>query len=104
MAYAYRGADGFRTTGRNGGFNRYSGRDFFRQLGGSGPCVFSDDGHLLWQYDTMRDFQTVNGVKAKGGSMAAPGPTVVDGMVFVGSGYTFTTGIPGNVLLAFSPQ
>ncbi len=64
----------------------------------------SDDGHLLWQYDTMRDFQTVNGVKAKGGSMAAPGPTVVDGMVFVGSGYTFTTGIPGNVLLAFSPQ
>jgi len=64
----------------------------------------SDDGHLLWEYDTMRDFQTVNGVKAKGGSMAAPGPTVVDGMVFVGSGYTFTTGIPGNVLLAFSPQ
>jgi polyvinyl alcohol dehydrogenase (cytochrome) len=64
----------------------------------------SDDGHLLWEYDTMRDFQTVNGVKAKGGSMAAPGPTVVDGMVFLGSGYTFTTGIPGNVLLAFSPQ
>lgn len=64
----------------------------------------SDDGHLLWEYNTMREFQTVNGVKAKGGSMAAPGPTVVDGMVFVGSGYTFTTGIPGNVLLAFSPQ
>jgi polyvinyl alcohol dehydrogenase (cytochrome) len=64
----------------------------------------SDDGHLLWEYNTMREFQTVNGVKAKGGSMAAPGPTVVDGMVFVGSGYTFTTGIPGNVLLAFSAQ
>lgn len=64
----------------------------------------SDDGHLLWEYNTMREFQTVNGVTAKGGSMAAPGPTVVDGMVFVGSGYTFTTGIPGNVLLAFSPQ
>jgi polyvinyl alcohol dehydrogenase (cytochrome) len=64
----------------------------------------SDDGHLLWEYNTMHEFQTVNGVKAKGGSMAAPGPTVVDGMVFVGSGYTFTTGIPGNVLLAFSAQ
>ena len=64
----------------------------------------SDDGHLLWEYNTLREFQTVNGVKAKGGSMAAPGPTVVDGMVFVGSGYTFTDGIPGNVLLAFSAQ
>jgi polyvinyl alcohol dehydrogenase (cytochrome) len=64
----------------------------------------SDDGHLLWEYNTLREFQTVNGVNAKGGSMAAPGPTVVDGMVFVGSGYTFTTGIPGNVLLAFSAQ
>ena len=64
----------------------------------------SDDGRLLWEYNTMRDFQTVNGVKAKGGSMAAPGPTVVDGIVFIGSGYTFTTGIRGNVLLAFTPQ
>ena len=64
----------------------------------------SEDGHLLWEYNTIRDFQTVNGVPAKGGSMAAPGPTVVDGTVYVGSGYTFTVGIPGNVLLAFSAQ
>jgi polyvinyl alcohol dehydrogenase (cytochrome) len=64
----------------------------------------SEDGHLLWEYNTVRDFQTVNGVAAKGGSMAAPGPTVVDGTVFVGSGYTFAAGIPGNVLLAFSAQ
>jgi polyvinyl alcohol dehydrogenase (cytochrome) len=64
----------------------------------------SEDGHLLWEYNTIRDFQTVNGVPAKGGSMAAPGPVIVDGTVFVGSGYTFTTGIPGNVLLAFSAQ
>jgi polyvinyl alcohol dehydrogenase (cytochrome) len=64
----------------------------------------SEDGHLLWEYNTMRDFQTVNGVAAKGGSMAAPGPAIVDGTVFVGSGYTFTVGIPGNVLLAFSAQ
>ncbi len=64
----------------------------------------SEDGHLLWEYNTMHDFQTVNGVPAKGGSMAAPGPAIVDGTVFVGSGYTFTTGTPGNVLLAFSVQ
>lgn len=64
----------------------------------------SEDGHLLWEYNTMRDFQTVNGVAAKGGSMAAPGPAIVDGTVFVGSGYTFSVGIPGNVLLAFTVQ
>ncbi len=64
----------------------------------------SDDGRLLWEYNTVREFQTANGVAAKGGSMAAPGSTVADGMLFVGSGYTFSNGIPGNVLLAFSAQ
>jgi len=60
------------------------------------------DGRQLWEYDTVREFKTVNGVPAKGGSMGAPGPTIVGGMVFVGSGYVFPTGNPGNVLLAFS--
>jgi polyvinyl alcohol dehydrogenase (cytochrome) len=64
----------------------------------------TEDGKLLWEYNTIRDFETVNGVPAKGGSMAAPGPTVVDGTVYVGSGYTFSVGIAGNVLLAFSAQ
>ena len=63
------------------------------------------DGKLLWQYNTMQDYKTVNGVPAKGGSMGAPGPTVANGMLFVGSGYIGTaSGIPGNVLLAFSPE
>jgi polyvinyl alcohol dehydrogenase (cytochrome) len=62
------------------------------------------DGHLLWEYNTVREFQTVNHVLAKGGSMGAPGPTVAGGMVFAGSGYVFGAGTPGNVLLAFSVQ
>jgi polyvinyl alcohol dehydrogenase (cytochrome) len=61
------------------------------------------DGHVLWEYDTAREFSTVNNVKAKGGTMAAPGPTVAGGMLFAGSGYgVFGTDQPGNVLLAFS--
>jgi len=61
------------------------------------------DGHDLWEFDTAREFPTVNSVKAKGGTMAAPGPTIVGGMVFAGSGYgVFGTDVPGNVLLAFS--
>ena len=64
----------------------------------------SDDGHLLWEYNTARNFETVNHVPAKGGSMGAPGPTVAGGILFAGSGYIFGAGMPGNVLLAFSAQ
>jgi len=52
----------------------------------------------------MRDFETVNGVKGHGGSIDGPGPVVVNGMVFITSGYPRNGGVPGNVLLAFSPE
>ena len=64
----------------------------------------TDDGHLLWQFNMLQDFKTVNGVAAKGGAMGAPGPVIAGGMVFAGSGYVFGGGTPGNVLLAFSPE
>ena len=42
---------------------------------------------------------------AKGGSMGAPGPTIANGMMYVGSGYIFgERGTPGNVLLAFGAE
>jgi polyvinyl alcohol dehydrogenase (cytochrome) len=60
------------------------------------------DGKILWEYDTVRDFQTANGVKGRGGSINNAGATIVDGMVFTNSGYSHHSGvIPGNVLLAF---
>jgi polyvinyl alcohol dehydrogenase (cytochrome) len=63
----------------------------------------TEDGKILWDFDTVREFQTVNGVKAKGGSIDGPGAVVVNGMVFVNSGYSRFGGMPGNVLLAFAP-
>lgn len=62
------------------------------------------DGKVLWDFDTMRDFATVNGVKAAGGSIDGPGPVAAGGMVFVSSGYPRNGGVPGNVLLAFAPE
>jgi polyvinyl alcohol dehydrogenase (cytochrome) len=59
------------------------------------------DGHVIWDVDTARDFDTVNGVAASGGSIDGPGPTVAGGMLFTGSGYGRWRGRPGNVLLAF---
>ena len=67
-------------------------------------AVSTRDGKLLWSFDTRRDFETVNGVKARGGSISAPGPIVADGMVLVGSGFAVLGGVPGNVLLAFAPE
>ena len=63
------------------------------------------DGKVLWEYDTARDFATVNGVEGNGGSMSNSGPAIVGGMLFVNSGYSHHGGIlPGNVLLAFSAE
>ncbi len=60
------------------------------------------DGKVVWSFDMMRDFKTVNGVAAKGGSMGSAGPTVAGGMVFAGAGYPgVQDGVGGNVLLAF---
>ncbi len=61
------------------------------------------DGKIVWDADTLHDFDTVNGVKARGGSLNGTGPTVVDGVVYVNSGYGALGGMPGNVLLAFAP-
>lgn len=66
-------------------------------------ALSASDGRLLWQFNTARAFDTVNGVPAKGGSMGGPGPTVVNGILYVPSGYAaFGGGMPGNVLLALS--
>jgi polyvinyl alcohol dehydrogenase (cytochrome) len=64
----------------------------------------SRTGQLLWEFDSAKEFTTVNGVPARGGSAASGGPVVANGMVFIGSGYPgFQGGQPGNVLLAFAP-
>jgi polyvinyl alcohol dehydrogenase (cytochrome) len=64
----------------------------------------AEDGRLLWAFDTVREFDTVNGVAARGGSIDGPGAVVAGGMVFINSGYPRNGGIPGNVLLAFKAE
>jgi polyvinyl alcohol dehydrogenase (cytochrome) len=65
-------------------------------------ALSTDDGRVLWEFNTEQEFPTVNLVPAKGGSMGGPGATIADGMLYVGSGYANVGGgKPGNVLLAF---
>jgi polyvinyl alcohol dehydrogenase (cytochrome) len=59
------------------------------------------DGKILWDYDTAKDYRTVNQINASGGSLQAGGAIIVNGVVYVNSGAA-DQGQPGNVLLAFS--
>jgi polyvinyl alcohol dehydrogenase (cytochrome) len=59
-------------------------------------------GRLVWTFNMLQEFATVNRVPARGGDMGGPGPAVAGGMLFVPSGYVgLGNGTPGNVLLAF---
>ncbi|MEA3149178.1 MAG: hypothetical protein QOD56_117 [Gammaproteobacteria bacterium] len=60
------------------------------------------DGKIVWDVETAKDFVTVNGVKGSGGSLDQGGATIVNGVVYINSGYAQRSGQPGNVLLAFS--
>lgn len=74
---------------------------FSGSLDGHQRAYDAASGNLIWDFDTARDFQTVNGVPAHGGSLNGAGATVAHGMVYVNAGYNNAMG--GNVLLAFAP-
>jgi polyvinyl alcohol dehydrogenase (cytochrome) len=77
---------------------------FSGSLDGHLRAYSTTDGRVIWDYDTVREFTTVNGAAGRGGAINGPGPTVAGGMLFVNSGYGFLGQMPGNVLLAFSPE
>ncbi len=62
----------------------------------------STDGKILWDFDSDREYPTINGVPGHGGSMDGAGPAIAAGMLYVNSGYPSAGGRPGNVLIAFS--
>jgi polyvinyl alcohol dehydrogenase (cytochrome) len=64
----------------------------------------ADKGRLLWSFNTIRDFTTVNGVTARGGTIDSAGPVVAGGNLIINSGYDKFGEIPGNALLVFGPR
>jgi len=63
----------------------------------------SDSGEVLWEFNTLQNFDTVSGEKARGGSFSGGGVTVADGMIYLNSGYGVYNHMPGNLLLAIGP-
>jgi polyvinyl alcohol dehydrogenase (cytochrome) len=82
----------------------FPGVVFAGSVNGHLRAYASEDGKVLWDFDTAREFETVNGVKGHGGSIDGPGAIVVKGTVFVTSGYVRQSEMQGNVLLAFTAE
>ncbi len=70
-------------------------------LDGNLRAFSTDSGEVLWEYDTRRPFDTVNGVGAHGGAMDSTGVQLVGRMLYAQSGYAMFGQMPGNVLIAF---
>ncbi|MGK0223590.1 MAG: polyvinyl alcohol dehydrogenase (cytochrome) [Limisphaerales bacterium] len=62
-----------------------------------------DDGRLMFTYDTIREYQTVNGIKGQGGAIDSASLVAANGLLLVNSGYGMFGQPQGNVLLAFRP-
>jgi len=77
---------------------------FVGDMNGVVSALKTADGEEIWTFNTAREYTTVNGIPARGGSISGVGPVVSNGMLFVNSGYMIISGKPGNVLLAFSPD
>jgi polyvinyl alcohol dehydrogenase (cytochrome) len=86
---------------QSGAVTAIPGAVFSGSMDGHLRAFSTDDGKLLWDFDTAKSYSTVNGVPASGGSLDGAGPVITGGMVFVNSGYPRFGGMPGNVLLAF---
>jgi polyvinyl alcohol dehydrogenase (cytochrome) len=77
--------------------------------------IGGDDGHMriydtangdvLWDLDTKREFETVNGVPGRGGAISGgAAPIAHDGQLIFVSGYGFASRLGGNVLLVYEAE
>jgi polyvinyl alcohol dehydrogenase (cytochrome) len=88
-------------TGNSAATTAVPGAVFTGSMDGMIRAISAHDGSNLWEFNTEREFATVNGVKGHGGSVEGPGPVVANDNLYVLSGYTTNLGTAGNLLLAF---
>ncbi len=62
----------------------------------------ASDGKKLWSYDTKTDYNAVNALPTKGGTLDAHGPMLAGDLLIVSSGYGSFGQQGGNALLVFS--
>lgn len=63
-----------------------------------------DDGRLMFSFDTIQEYETVNGIRGQGGAIDSASLVAANGLLLVNSGYGMFGQPQGNVLLAFRPK
>ena len=71
-------------------------------LNGVFHAYSSSTGGKLWEFNTRREFISVNQLTGRGGTIDGSGPVIVGDMLYLNSGYGRYGKLGGNVLLAFS--
>ena len=61
-----------------------------------------NDGDVLWSFNSLKDFESISGTPAYGGSFSGSGPSIRNGYMAINSGYGIYNHMPGNALLLFS--
>jgi polyvinyl alcohol dehydrogenase (cytochrome) len=87
---------------QSGAVTAMPGAVFSGSLDGHLRAYSTSTGEVLWDVDTVRSYETINGQPARGGALDGPGPVMAGGILYVNSGYGPFGGMPGHVLLAFS--
>ena len=77
---------------------------FAGALDGHIRAYSTSDGKVTWDFNTVKEFETANGIKGKGGALDGAAPVIANRMLFVNSGYGAFGQLPGNVLLAFEAK
>ena len=91
--------------GNNAAASMIPGVVFVGGTDGKLHALSTTDGSILWQFETNKNFETVNKVAgAHGGAISSVGPVIAGGMMYIGSGYGVGGGPFGNVLLAFGAE
>ncbi len=61
-------------------------------------------GEVVWEYQTARKYDTVNGIEGNGGAVDNASIVATNGLLLVNSGYGLFGQGAGNVMVAFKPK
>lgn len=92
----------FCTPGFSAAATAFDGAVMAGSMDGHLRAFDKQSGDIIWSFDTTKEFKTLTGTTAQGGSFGgSAGPIAHEDMLYVVSGYGVYFHMPGAVLLAF---
>ena len=95
----------FCTPGISAAATAFEGAVMAGSMDGTLRAYSKENGKVIWSYNTAKEFKTLTGQIAKGGSFGgSAGPVAHENMLYAVSGYGVYFHMPGAVLLAFEVE